>query len=33
MMMAAAGRWHLRVVAVTACRQITPEDDFEVPAP
>ncbi len=28
-----AGRWHLRVEAVTAFRKITLEDDFEVPAP
>jgi len=28
-----AGRWHLRVVAVTAFQKITLEDDFEVPAP
>jgi copper transport protein len=28
-----AGRWHLRVVAVTALQKITLEDDFEVPAP
>ena len=26
-----AGRWHLRVVAVTAFQKITLEDDFEVP--
>jgi copper transport protein len=28
-----AGRWHLRVVAVTAFQKITLEDDFEVPLP
>ena len=28
-----AGRWHLRVEAVTAFQKITLEDDFEVPAP
>ena len=28
-----AGRWHLRVVAVTAFQRITLEDDFEVPLP
>jgi copper transport protein len=27
-----AGRWHVRVEAVTAFRKITLEDDFEVPA-
>lgn len=32
-MMAAAGRWHLRVVAVTAFQKITLGDDFEVPLP
>ena len=29
----AAGRWHLRVDAVTAFQKITLEDDFEVAAP
>ena len=28
-----AGRWHVRVEAVTAFQKITLEDDFEVPAP
>jgi copper transport protein len=28
-----AGRWHLRVEAVTAFQKVTLEDDFEVPAP
>jgi hypothetical protein len=28
-----AGRWHLRVVAVTAFQTITLENDFEVPSP
>ena len=31
--LAEAGRWHLRVVAVTAFQTITLEDDFEVPSP
>jgi copper transport protein len=29
----AAGRWHVRVDAVTDFQKITLEDDFEVPAP
>ena len=28
-----AGRWHLRIEAVTAFQKIALEDDFEVPAP
>ena len=28
-----AGRWHLRLEAVTAFQKIALEDDFEVPAP
>ena len=28
-----AGRWHIRVEAVTVFRSITLEDDFEVPPP
>jgi len=28
-----AGRWHLRIDALTEFRQITLEDDFEVPVP
>jgi copper transport protein len=28
-----AGRWHVRVEAVTAFQKIALEDDFEVPAP
>ncbi|MGA7996342.1 MAG: hypothetical protein WCA28_15745 [Bradyrhizobium sp.] len=28
-----AGRWHVRVEAVTAFQKVTLEDDFEVPAP
>jgi hypothetical protein len=27
-----AGRWHLRIDAVTPFRKITLEDEFEVPA-
>jgi copper transport protein len=29
----AAGRWHVRIEAVTAFQKITLEDDFDVPAP
>jgi hypothetical protein len=28
-----AGRWHVRLEAVTALQRIALEDDFEVPAP
>jgi copper transport protein len=30
---ATAGRWHVRIEAVTVFRKITLEDDFEVPSP
>jgi copper transport protein len=29
----AAGRWHVRIDAVTVFQKITLEDDFDVPAP